>query len=211
MADEKKTVPVNRMTMLELDPDAGSKLPEWALGLTPRKLRFVQEYLVDFNCRAAAERAQLSQSVASQSSLGKRLLMDDDVREAVSKAMQQTSQERERLRKRILEELSVLAFYDIRDFVEVRSNTVNIRDTDELLDDQARAVKRYKQTTGKSESVEVEMHDKIKALELMAKMNGDMPQPGMKMGDFNQTNVQIGPTVLTEEEAEAVSLPPKKA
>lgn len=75
-----------------------------------------------------------------------------------------------------MQEVSTVAFYDIGDFVKVNSNTIQLTDTDELTEDQRRAVKAYKQTTGKTESIEVTMHDKIGALKLLNDMNGGSPR-----------------------------------
>lgn len=184
---------------------AGEGLPEWALGLTPRKLSFVQEYLVDFNGRRAAERARLSQTSGGQASVAKSLLRDPDVMRAIGAAMTDTAVARLALRQRIVEELSCIAFYDVADHVAVRKNTVLLTDTDELTEDQRRAVKRYKQTTGeKSESLEVEFHDKVKAAELLAKINGDLGQGGSGVTINNQPVTNEKVLVLTEDELRAV-------
>jgi phage terminase small subunit len=198
-----------RTTIGELVPvGAESPLPAWAMPLTPRKLAFVQEYLVDFNGRLAAKRAGLSESEAGCANVARGLLHDPPVRAALAAAMADGAEERRQLRQRIIEELSVLAFYDIGDMVTVRENTVTIRDTDDLTDDQRRAVRRYKQTTGKVESIEVEMHDKVRALELLASVNGDKARPGDPSAKAQFSGpIQIN---ITPEEARCVgTVPPE--
>lgn len=182
-------------------------MPEWALSLTPRKLSFVQEYLVDFNGRKAAERAQLSATVAGQATVAKGLLRDPEVMRAIALAMADTVQARLAMRQRIIEELASIAFCDISDHVRVRLNTIELTDTDDLTEDQRRAVKRYKQTTGdKQSSLEVEFHDKVRAAELLAKINGDLTQGGSSVTINNQPVTNDKVLVLTEKEAQAVGV-----
>lgn len=200
----------NQKTMQELGAEPGA-LPDWALGLTPRKLAFLQEYLVDFNGRRAALRAQLSQTDAGASSVAKNLLRDPDVTSALARAMSDTVQARLALRQRIIEELSCIAFYDVSRHVVVRANTIQLTDTEELTEDERRAVKRYKQTTGeKSESLEVELHDKVKAAELLAKINGDLSQGGSSVTINNQPVTNDKVLVFTPDEMRALGNRPKK-
>lgn len=196
-------------TMQDLGAKPGS-VPEWAMMLTPRKLAFLTEYLVDFNGRQAAKRAKLSSTDSGCSSVASGLLREPDVMAALAVAMADHVEARRLMRERIIQELSCLAFYDVGDHITVVGNTVLLEDTDALTDDQRRAVKRYKQQTGKVESIEVEFHDKVRALDLLDRVNGGGHKGG---GDFN---VQVNNTnndkvlVLTEDEARATGLRPVK-
>jgi hypothetical protein len=218
--------------MAELTQGRETDLPTWAMGLTPRQLSFVQEYLVDFNGRKAAERAQLSSSKGGQGSIAKSLLRDPEVMAAIGAAMADSVATRLKLRQRIIEELSAVAFYDVVDHVQVVDGrpeaerdldpegrvsapvrNVVLATTDQLTEDQRRAVKRYKQTTGeKSQSIEVEFHDKVKALDLLAKINGDIQQGGgLNLTLNNQTTTNEKVLVLTPDEMAAAGKGPKAA
>lgn len=195
--------------MAELGAAEGT-LPSWAMQLSPRKLSFVQEYLVDFNGRQAALRAGISETDNGASSVAKGLLREPEVVAAIRQAMTEGLQERIRLRQRIIEELSAIAFYDAGDHVKVEGRRVVLTDTDDLTDDQRRAVKRYKQTTGKTECLEVEFHDKVKALETLAKVNGDVAQGGPSLTINNQPVTNEKVLVLTPDELRAAGRHPEQ-
>jgi phage terminase small subunit len=180
-----------------------SRLPEWARPLRPRQLKFVQEYLVDMSPRNAALRAGLSQSPTGASSVARNMLRDPEVRTAIDAALAEGLYARAALHERIVQETSAIAFYDIGEFVRVRGNTVTLTDTDELTDDQRKAVKSYKQTSGKVESLEVTMHDKVAALKLLDQLNGGSPRrDGKSEGSLEVS----GPVtvVLSPKESQAV-------
>lgn len=190
----------------ELVPEGyESKLPAWALRLTERKLYFVQEYLIDRNGRKAALRAGLSTSSQGAATIAGGLLRDPAVRAALDEIWAAEIAQRLVLRDRIMEELSTLAFYDPTDMVTVQNNIVAVTDTAKLTDDQRRAIRRVKKTTGKTISLEIEFHDKIKALDLLDQLNG-IPRVGKtptaaQNVDIKDSNVQF---VVTPEEAKAL-------
>ncbi len=199
------STPTASKTLGELVPEGHtSKLPAWAQRLTEGKLRFVQEYLIDRNARRAVLKAGLSKTDAGASAMATNLLRDPDVRMALDELWAADLSQRLALRDRIMDELGALAFYDPGDHVQVRDNTVTITDTDKLTDDQRRAIKRVKMTTGKTESIEVEFHDKIKALDLLDQING-LPRAARGgatvQNEMKDCNIQF---VVTPEEAKAL-------
>ena len=82
--------------------------------LTARQRRFVDEYLVDVNATQAAVRAGYSKRTARQA--GQRMLTNVDIAAAIVTAMQARAQRTQITADRVLEELAVIAFSDIRDF-----------------------------------------------------------------------------------------------
>lgn len=192
---------IDRRTIKQLAGGADTGLPDWADDLSLEEVRFVTEYLVDFNSRAAAVRAKLSDAGPDAcASKAKVILKREAVGIALAKASAQDANERMKQRLRIIQELTHLAFYDVTDHVQLRKDTVVFTDTADLTAEQMKAVKGYKQTTGKSESIEVTFHDKVKALELLAKMNGDLQQGGGITINNQNGNSENKVLVLTPEE-----------
>lgn len=149
--------------------DGRSRLPDWAQALTPRKLRFVEEYRVDFNGRQAVLRAGLSINANNAKDMASVLLRDADVMAAIDAILAADHEERRQLRLRVVEELSAVAFSTLSTFVTVRGGKAYFTDTDEVPEDLMRSLKRIKETPTKSGDVaiEVECHDKIRALEVL--------------------------------------------
>lgn len=159
-------------TLGDMVPADESKLPEWARGLTPRQLLYVQEYLVDLSPRKAALRAGLSKTDTGASSVASNLMRTPEVRAAIDAALAEGVQARLRLRERVIQELSVLAFSDITRLIRVEGGQVWIDDTADLSEDERRAIKKIKQTEGKTTTLEVEFHDKVSALRVLNEVNG---------------------------------------
>ncbi len=180
-------------TLGELIPEDAKtpSLPDWAKVLTPRQFAFLQEYQVDMNARQAAMRAGLSETLNGCSSVAKNMLREPQVQRALGMMLAEGLEARAALKRRIMEELSVLAFYDVTDFVRLNRDTVVFTDTDELTEDQRRAIKRIKETTGKTESIEVEFHDKIRALDLLDRMNGGGPKGNSGSGAEVTVPIQV--------------------
>lgn len=82
----------------------GCKNPE--AGLTARQLRFVSEYLIDLNATQAAIRAGYSPASARQHAC--RLLMKDEVKNAVAKAMDKRARRTELCQDEVIEDLREL-------------------------------------------------------------------------------------------------------
>lgn len=149
-----------------------STLPEWALDLTAKQLRFVEEYIIDMDARKAALRSGMAETVREAVHLSGSIMRNEEVRQALDLFFAEGLESRKLLRNRIIEELSALSFYETGDFLQIRKNTLYITDTDQLTPHQMKALKRVKQTKGKSPAFEIEFHDKVKAMELLDRMTG---------------------------------------
>lgn len=89
--------------------------------LNPKQTRFVQEYLIDLNATQAAIRAGYSKKTAR--SIGQRLLTNVDIAAAISEA-QKTIAERVGITlERWLNELSLIFFADMQNYVDVDTDT----------------------------------------------------------------------------------------
>lgn len=146
--------------------------------LTAKQKAFVKEYLVDLNATQAAIRAGYSERTAKET--GYENLTKPHIAAAIEKAMEKRADKVEITQERVLEELSYIAFNDTTDVVQIETTiemnpiteqeepyqTVIIRNTSELTKAQRRAIKSIKQT---KYGIEVQFHDKEKALELLGR------------------------------------------
>lgn len=158
--------------------------------LNDRQQLFVLEYLVDRNATQAAIRAGCSEKTAKQ--IGSRLLTNVDVAAAIQARRTVVSEKLEITQERVLQELAAIGFAKATDFVSVETvqaeklgihpitgevvmlpagweQYVKVLDTVELSPAQQAAVASIKQ--GRN-GVEVKLHDKARALEMLGKHLG---------------------------------------
>ena len=142
--------------------------------------RFVDEWLIDFNGTQAAIRAGYSERSAR--SIAGRLLTKDNIQAEISRRQKDLQRRTEVSQERVVKELARVAFADATDYVQVETRTVEKNDgtelsyqtvtlteTAELSADQRAAIAGIKQGAN---GVEVKLHDKIKALELLGRHIG---------------------------------------
>lgn len=135
--------------------------------LTEKQKRFADEYLIDLNATQAAIRAKYSAKTAEAAAA--RLLRNVKVAAYITERQQKRQSRTEITQDKVLRELSYIAFSNAADYAQVNENVVEISATDELDEQKQRAIAGIKQTqTG----VEVKLHDKVKALELVGKHLG---------------------------------------
>lgn len=157
--------------------------------LTPKQQQFVREYLIDFNATQAAIRAGYSPKTAQV--IGAENLKKPMVAAEIQRLGQQTAQKLEITRESIMQELAAIGFARASDFVRVETEpttrlgvhpltgeivslpsycqTVRITNTDDLPEDKAAALAGVKQGAN---GIEVKLHDKVRALELLGKAVG---------------------------------------
>ena len=83
--------------------------------------------------------------------------------------MQERQKRTEITQDKVLQELAAVAFSNATDYVEVRDNTVIVKDTASLSDTQIKALSGIKESRG---GIEVKLNDKLKALELLGRHLG---------------------------------------
>jgi phage terminase small subunit len=135
--------------------------------LTEKQALFVAEYLVDLNATEAAKRAGYSDKTAY--SIGFENLRKPEIQEAIRVAMDERSKRTEITQDRVLQELAAIGFSRTTDFAQIRGGAVRLTETDELTDEQKRAVAGIKE--GKY-GIELKLHDKIHALQLIGQHLG---------------------------------------
>lgn len=132
--------------------------------LTEKQKRFVQEYFVDLNATAAAQRAGYKDP-----NIGRQLITKNNVSAAIQEAIEKRQNRVEITQDRVLQELASIAFAKGTDYASIISGIVMMNDTGELTEEQKAAIVSIKQT---KEGVEVKLADKMKALELLARHLG---------------------------------------
>lgn len=136
--------------------------------LTEKQKRFVQEYLVDLNATAAAKRAGYSEKSASR--IAVELLNKTQVSAEIQKQQAKRQKRVEITQEKVLEELAAIAFANGTDFATITHNgLVRLTPTDEVPEEKKKAVASIKEG---QYGTEVKVHDKVKALELLAKHLG---------------------------------------
>ena len=140
--------------------------------LSPKKRRFVAEYLVDLNGKQAAIRAGYKPSRAEVTA--SELLHDRKVSEAVAVGKSRQLETAELTAARVLEELRRLAMLDMRSFFDEHGNLKPIKD---LTAEQGAALASFeviKKNAEAGDGVIDTVHkfkvwDKTRALEMLAK------------------------------------------
>lgn len=158
--------------------------------LTPKQQQFVREYLIDFNATQAAIRAGYSAKTAQV--IGAENLKKPMVAAEIQRLSQKTAAKLEITRENIMQELAAVGFARTTDFVKVETEpdrrtyihpitgeainapggyyqTVRITDTDDLPTEKVAALAGIKQGAN---GIEVKLHDKVRALELLGKAVG---------------------------------------
>ena len=136
--------------------------------LTDKQKRFASEYLVDLNATAAATRAGYSEKTACEQ--GSRLLANAKVKEEIKKRQIKLQDKLEITQEKVLEELAAIAFANGTNFATItQSGRVQLTPTSELSENKKKAVASIKEG---QYGVEVKLHDKVRALELLGKHLG---------------------------------------
>jgi len=156
-------------------------MPERALPcpgrLTARQRRFVDEYLVDVNATQAAIRAGYSARTANVS--GCENLTKPNIAAAIITAMQARAQRTQITADRVLEELAVIAFSDIRDFTVDDSGALEL--TEGAPDDAWKAVSSVKHRISRAggvttREIEIRLWSKPDAIRLAMQHLGMLVQ-----------------------------------
>lgn len=139
--------------------------------LTDKQRRFVSEYLIDLNATQAAIRAGYSEKTAQQ--IGTENLSKPVIQAEIKKRQNQLRSKLEITQERVLQELAAVAFASGADYARVVTigplPTVAMIPTDELPPEKLHAIAGIKAT---QYGVEVKLHDKVRALELLGKHLG---------------------------------------
>jgi phage terminase small subunit len=152
--------------------------------LRPKQQLFINEYLIDFNATQAAIRAGYSPHTAAF--IGAENLKKPQIMVAIAEEMKKRQEKTGVTADKVLNELCLLAFADMKDYIEIDSDgSVRVKPWEEMPEGASRAVAEVKEVRrllgsgegeGKTITLEARLgykhHDKVKALELLGKHLG---------------------------------------
>ena len=101
------------------------------MDLTPKQIRFVQEYIVDFNATQAAIRAGYSKKTARQQ--GSRLLTNVDIQKKLRELIKQQEARTQVEADKVIQEAARIALADIGPAFNDNGTVKDIRDMPEDL------------------------------------------------------------------------------
>lgn len=186
--------PATQAEILDLEPLTAET---WLDNLDQMEAAFVVAYVESLDVKNSALKAGYSKSVAMSYAytwLSKEQCTKPHVRLAVNFALEQRRNEQLVSKDLVIRRLKTIAFSDIRSVVrwrahkivdadedseavdgvvtvrEIVSNTIEVRDWDQLTDDEAAAIKSIKQAA--DGSITVEMHNPAPALRELARHLG---------------------------------------
>ena len=136
------------------------------------------------------------------------MLAKPHVKDHISELIKQRSERTGMTADKVLKELAAIAFSDIRDFVKLGEEGLQLIPLCDLTAEQARAIKIItKGPGGRESSFSVRLNDKLKALELIGRHLGmftyklELPQfSGFKIGYTVAEPVEVNRIQKTEEE-----------
>ncbi len=138
--------------------------------MTKKQKIFADEYLIDLNATRAYQTVYKNiknEGVARRN--GSRLLTNADIAKYIAERMQERQKRTEVTQDRVVEELASIAFSKATDYVTIRGNTVFVKPTESLEEEQVRAIAGIKEGAN---GIEVKLNDKEKALELLGRHLG---------------------------------------
>ena len=133
--------------------------------LTEKQKRFVAEYLVDFNATAAAKRAGYKDP-----NIGRQLITKNNVSAEIAKRRDELQSKLEITQETVLQELAAIAFANGTDFVTVTgAGLLDVKPTSQVSKEKLPAIAGIKYSQN---GIEIKLHDKVRALELLGKHLG---------------------------------------
>lgn len=138
--------------------------------MTEKQKIFADEYLIDLNATRAYRKAYPNcKKDSSADAAARKLLGNTRIKKYISDRMNERQKRTEVTQDRVLQELAYIAFARVTDYATVKDDIVKIKNTDELTEEQIRAISGIKE--GKF-GIELKLNDKEKALELIGRHLG---------------------------------------
>jgi phage terminase small subunit len=137
--------------------------------MTPRREQFVVEFMVDFNAAAAARRAGFSAQSAPR--YAKYLLRQREVADAIAARVAAAEGTIRVTADRVLSELALIAFADIRRYVRIVDGKLALVPSAELEPGAAGAI-AVVAPAGPRAGARIRLHGKIRALRALVKHLG---------------------------------------
>jgi phage terminase small subunit len=189
------------------DPGADGSRPL----VSPRRRRFVEEYLVDLNATQAAIRAGYAPRSAAKR--GAILLGDPQIREAVAAAIHQRSERTGITQDQVLREYARLAFSDLRQVAIWGPDGLRVLPSAALDDDSSAALAEVHETrTSAGGTVRVKLHEKKGALDALARHLGLFNEADARASTVVRNDIDLsGCTAAQTDAAASTAADPPRA
>lgn len=138
--------------------------------LTPKQQKFVDFYIIFENATEAARRAGYREKWATK--IGPKLIGMDRIQEAINAAARKTITARNITKGRVLAELARIGFSNLDDLATWGERGVKLRDSAKVGRHKKAAVQEISQKSGNTEEIKIKLHDKVRALDTLAKYLG---------------------------------------
>jgi phage terminase small subunit len=160
--------------------------------LNTKQSAFCDEYIVDFNGAAAAERAGYKKNRARITA--SELLVNPKIAARIKELIDVRKEKMDVSADQVINELKAIAFARTTDYVKVKEITVQegrkrrkiraafVELTSDVPEEKQKAISEIKQT---KDGISLKSHDKVKALELI----------GRHLGIFEKDNQQKKPSI----------------
>lgn len=132
--------------------------------MSPKQRQFVKEYLIDLNATQAAVRAGYSARRAD--AIGYENLRKPEIQAAIAVEQQARSARTGITADRTLQELALIGFSDLTDYVEWSGQTITLKNSADLDPVKRRAIAEISQT---KDGLKIKLHDKKGALDSLAR------------------------------------------
>ncbi len=156
--------------------------------------RLCQEYIIDLNQTEAAKRAKYSARTAAQQA--SRLFSNVKIQQRIIELKAQRAERTRVTQDRVVKELAMLGFSDLKNYITIDPLTgaIQAKGFEQMPPGESRALKAIKEdraikedADGKGvtvyDKVSFTMHDKIRALEILARHLGMLVERHELMGD----------------------------
>ncbi len=134
--------------------------------LTPLQWAFVEHYMLT---RSASKAAELA-GMADPRRRGWITMQVQAVVDEINRRTEELKRRNAHLEDQVLQELATVAFSNIADFVNFSDGALVVKSLDDIPDEARAVIKKVTLSPGKyGDKIQLELHDKIKANELLGK------------------------------------------
>lgn len=158
--------------------------------LTDKQLLFCQYYIVNLNATEAAKKAGYSDKTSY--SHGQRLLKNDEIQNEIQKSKTKRAEKVECTSDMVLAELKKIGFSDLKEYL---NTDYSLKPLDQLKDTSVIASIQTDETQGEgwtNKTVKFKLHDKLRALENIAKHIGFFEKDNEQLSDKSTFNIGFG-------------------
>jgi phage terminase small subunit len=144
--------------------------------ITDQQMKFCKEYMKDFNGKQAAIRSGYSNKTANEQA--SRLLTNVNVQKYLESLKEKAADKNEKLTEDIKNELIKIGFSDIREFLDADNTVKDISQLPSSLTVCVESIKKSEtefgegKTAGTKTSIQFKLHNKLDALEKLARYVG---------------------------------------